>query len=314
MQLIRGIHNLKDFHHGSVLTIGNFDGVHKGHQAILKRLVECAKQYQLPATVMIFEPHPAEVFSPETAPSRLSRLREKLELLKSYGVDRVMIMKFDHQTAAMPAEDFIKKLLVEQLGVKYLIVGDDFHFGNQRQGDYELLKSRSVEFGYGLERTATLMFSAERISSTAVRTALESNNLVKAKSLLGRDYELLGKVVHGQKRGRTIGFPTANVFLHRNKCPLNGVFAVSVDMPNRPIQQHINGVANLGTRPTVNGTRLQLEVHLFKWSEDIYAQTIRVKFLDYIRSEEKFASFEHLRQQIDRDVIQAKSYFNLTNV
>lgn len=312
MQIIRGLHNLRDFHHGSVLTIGNFDGVHRGHQAILKRLVECAELHQLPATVMIFEPHPAELFSPETAPSRLSRLREKLELLKRYDVERVLIMRFDHQTSSMPAADFIRNLLIQQLGVKHLIVGDDFHFGHKRQGDFNLLKACSEELGYGLERTATLMHEGERISSTAVRTALESNNLTKANALLGRDYELVGKVVHGARKGRTIGFPTANVFLHRNRCALNGVFAVSVDIPGRIYQGSVPGIANLGTRPTVNGTRLQLEVHLFNWSEDIYAETIQVKFLDYIRAEQKFDSFELLREQIERDVTQTKAYFNLT--
>jgi len=309
MQIVRGLHNLRQTHHGSVLTIGNFDGVHRGHQAILKRLKECAMEHGLPATVMIFEPHPEELFQGQSAPARINRLREKLAVLKSFAIDRVIVAKFDKNFAAMSAEDFIQDLLHDSFGVKHLIVGDDFHFGHKRQGNYALLEQWSKRLDFSLERTSTLFHEQTRISSTAVREALSVPNLKLAKTLLGRSYEISGKVVHGAKKGRTIGFPTANVFLHRVNSPIAGVFAVHVTLPNKPNLGIIKGVTNIGNRPTVDGTRVLLEVHLFDWQEDIYAEPIRVKFVNHIRAEKKFDSFDLLKRQIEQDVLIAKEFF-----
>lgn len=311
MQLIRGLHNLTDSLAGTVLTIGNFDGIHRGHQAILSRLRQCARDHQLPSTVMFFEPHPEEVFRPEQAPARLSRCRDKIAYFKNHGIDQVIVVKFNKEFSTMTAEEFLKDVLIGQLGVKYLIVGDDFHFGYKRQGNFEYLSSHQDELGYGLEQTPTLSDSEQRISSTYVRKALADNELALAEKLLGRPYSITGKVFHGDRRGRTIGFPTANVLLHRKNAPVKGVYAVEVHLKNQPELKVQYGVANLGRRPTVGGDRIQLEVHIFDWSEDIYSQTIEVKFIKFIRGEKKFNDFAALKRQIDSDATEARKFFNL---
>ena len=312
MQLIRGLHNLKKSEQGCVLTIGNFDGIHRGHQAILKRLISCAENYDLPSAVVFFEPHPEELFRPENSPPRMSRFRDKITFLKEFGIDQLILVKFSRRFSQMSAEHFLKEILINQLGVKHLIVGDDFHFGHQRQGNYEYLSSHCEPLGFDLERTATLTEGGERISSTAVRQALQNNDLQKAERLLGRPYIISGKVVHGDKRGRTIGFPTANVLLQRKASPLHGVFAVEVEYTVGNNKVNIFGVANIGKRPTVGGHRLQLEVHLFNWSQDIYGEHITVKFVRHIRAERKFADFEQLKTQIALDSQTAKEIFEIT--
>ena len=311
MQLIRGLHNLSKSERGCVLTIGNFDGIHRGHQAILKRLLECAEVCDLPSAVMFFEPHPEELFRPDDAPARMSRFRDKITYLKEFGIDQLILVKFSRQFSQMSAEHFLKEVLITQLGVKHLIVGDDFHFGHKRQGNFDYLASHCDELGFDLERTSTLMEEGERISSTAVRSALKNNDLAKAEKLLGRPYIISGKVVHGDKRGRTIGFPTANVLLQRKISPLHGVYAVEVSYQSETGLLTIYGVANIGYRPTVGGQRLQLEVHLFKWDQDIYSEHITVKFVTFIRAEMKFADFEQLTQQIKKDSQQAKDIFGI---
>jgi riboflavin kinase/FMN adenylyltransferase len=310
MQLVRGLHNIKSPGQGTVLTIGNFDGVHRGHQAILDRLIESAKEHDLPSTVMFFEPHPEEVFQGDNAPARLSRCREKVMYFKDYGIDQVIAVKFNQQFSQMSAERFLKELLIEQLGVKYLIVGDDFHFGHKRQGNFAFLKQHAEELGFGLEQTPTLSDAEMRISSTSVRNALANNDLALAEHLLGRPYEMTGKVIHGDKRGRTIGFPTANVLMHRKKSPLSGVYAVRVKLPDSAGDKILFGVANIGRRPTVGGTREQLEVHLFDWQKDIYGRAIQVEFAWFIRGEKRFESFDDLKQQIAADAASAKQFFN----
>ncbi|MGJ8681972.1 bifunctional riboflavin kinase/FAD synthetase [Paraglaciecola sp.] len=302
MELIRGIHNLKDVHKGCVLTIGKFDGVHLGHQAVLGQVVAKAKTLNLPATVMVFEPQPEELFTPELAPARLSLLRDKYTQLKKLGVDRLLCIKFDLAFAAFSASEFVENLLVEQLGCKFLVVGDDFRFGQGRVGDFSMLQSMGKKCLFDVASTQSFQMKNCRISSTAIREALNDDDFALAKQMLGRDFTIAGKVLHGDKRGRTIGFPTANVLLKRCKAPVNGVFAVNV----RVRDCIYPGVANVGHRPTVNGQRSQLEVHIFNFNENLYGQFISVALIHKIREEMKFDSFELLHQQIQQDAIEAK--------
>jgi riboflavin kinase/FMN adenylyltransferase len=302
LELIRGLYNIRDKHKGCVLTIGKFDGVHLGHQAVLSKLVERARQFNLPATVMVFEPQPEEVFSPQTAPARLSRLRDKYLALKKLGVDRLLCIKFDQRFANFSAEYFVEQLLVAKLGIEFLVVGDDFRFGKNRTGDFAMLQREGQKCGFDVVSTASFRLKNCRISSTAIRQALVENDFAQASSMLGRPYDIAGKVLHGEKKGRTIGFPTANLLLKRCKTPVKGVFAVQVEVAGR----QFSGVANIGTRPTVNGSRSMLEVHIFDFSEDLYGQFISVALMHKIRDEIRFDSFELLHQQIMQDATQAR--------
>jgi riboflavin kinase/FMN adenylyltransferase len=303
VELIRGLHNIRDKHRGCVLTIGKFDGVHLGHQAVLSQVVEKAKELGLPSTVMVFEPQPEELFTPEQAPARLSLLRDKYTQLKALGVDRLLCVKFDRHFAAFSATDFIEGLLVNKLGIKYLVVGDDFRFGKGRVGEFSTLVEEGGKYQFDVVSTQSFRLEDCRISSTAVRDALSDNDFDLAQQMLGRPFSIAGKVLHGDKRGRTIGFPTANVLLKRCKAPVNGVFAVSVTVAN----ERYSGVANIGHRPTVNGQRSQLEVHLFDFDNEIYGQFISVALVSKIRQEMKFDSFELLHQQIQKDALVAKT-------
>ncbi len=307
MELIRGLHNIRDKHKGCVLTIGKFDGVHLGHQAVLKEVVEKSRQLGLPATVMVFEPQPEELFSPDTAPARLSLLRDKYSQLKRLGIDRLLCIRFDRKFSCYTAEQFVEELLVEKLGIKYLVVGDDFRFGKGRGGDFNMLQYEGDKCDFELESTQSFRLKDCRISSTAVREALTDNNFVLAGQMLGRAFTIAGKVLHGDKRGRTIGFPTANLLLKRCTAPINGVFAVSVGID---AQQYF-GVANIGSRPTVNGQRSQLEVHVFNFNGNIYGRFISVAIHAKLRQEMKFDSFELLHQQIKLDAQQAKNLFGV---
>ncbi len=306
MQLIRGLHNLRPAHRGCVLTIGNFDGVHLGHQAVLGRLAEKADALGVPTTVMIFEPQPQEFFAPETAPPRLTRLREKLLALHRYSVDRVMCVRFDQKFAALPAQAFIESILLDKLGVRYLVVGDDFRFGHRRQGDFAMLQQAGARHGFEVVNMHTFVLGEQRVSSTRVRDALTAGDLALAEGLLGRPYRLVGRVAHGDKRGRQLGFPTANIHLHRVSSPVQGVFAVELfGIAGEPVP----GVANVGTRPTVDGRRCLLEVHLLDFSGDIYGAYVQVDFLRKIRAEQRFASVQELKAQIDKDVTEAREFF-----
>jgi riboflavin kinase/FMN adenylyltransferase len=307
LQLIRGLHNLREHHRGCVLTIGKFDGVHLGHQAVLRNLVEKAKELGLPSTVMIFEPQPAEVFAPERAPARLSRFRDKYVQFKALGIERLVCVRFNQAFAAMSPESFIQKLLVQQLGVKFLVVGDDFRFGHQRKGNFELLVAAGAKAGFDVVSTQSFKLANCRISSTEIREALSNSNLSLVKEMLGRDFTIAGRVNHGDKKGRTIGFPTANVLLKRCKSPVSGVFAVEVKIAS----EYFKGVANIGNRPTVSGTRSQLEVHLFDVKKDLYGAYIEVAIKQKLRDEIKFENFEALRQQIQRDAKAARDIFNI---
>jgi len=310
MRLIRGLHNLRPADRGCVATIGNFDGVHLGHRAVFQRLLARGRELGLPATVITFEPQPMEVFAPESAPARLTRLREKLGALRASDIERVMLLEFGPKLAAMPAPEFVQRLLIEGLGVRFLLVGDDFRFGRGRTGDFALLRDmgRVAEAngaGFAVEDLHTITHGAERISSTRVREALARGDLEQARHLLGRPYCLEGRVVHGDKRGRAIGFPTANIALHRRVSPVRGVYAVRVKgLGSEPWP----GVANIGTRPTVDGTSARLEVHLFDFDQSIYGRHLEVELVLRLRDEQRFESFEALRAQIQRDAGTARAF------
>ena len=308
MKLIRGIYNLKQQHRGCVLTIGNFDGVHRGHQALMAQLIAEGRMRNLPVVVMLFEPQPLELFAGEKAPARLTRLREKLRWLQRAGVDAVLCIRFDRQFAAYPAQRFISELLVEKLDVRFLAVGDDFRFGAGREGDFLLLQKAGAEYGFEVISTQTFCDSGKRISSTAVRQALAQDDFAQAQQLLGHPFSISGRVVHGDALGRTIGFPTANLPLRRAVTPVKGVFAVEVlGLTAEPVP----GVANIGTRPTVKGLRQQLEVHLLDTHMDLYGRHIEVVLKQKIRDEQRFASLDALKEQIAKDVVTARQFFGL---
>ncbi|HBY84316.1 MAG TPA: bifunctional riboflavin kinase/FAD synthetase [Colwellia sp.] len=302
MQLVRGIHNIQLNDHGCVLTIGNFDGVHLGHQQVIKALVSKAKALNCVAAVLVFEPQPQELFSPETAPARLCRLRDKYNLLAKLGVQRLICVNFSAKFANQSAQHFIENLLVNKLGIKHLIVGDDFHFGKNRTGNFSMLCQAGEKYGFDVSDTASYKMADCRISSTAIRQALEQDDLVSVKQMLGREYSIIGRVFHGDKRGRQLGFPTANVLLKRRVSPLSGVFAVMVKTNNGEFK----GVANIGARPTINGIRQQLEVHIFDFDENVYGQCIEVVVKKKLRPVIKFDSLEALTAQIRQDSEQAK--------
>ncbi|MEN4569452.1 bifunctional riboflavin kinase/FAD synthetase [Pantoea agglomerans] len=308
MKFIRGIHNLNEQHRGCVLTIGNFDGVHRGHQALMSRLCEEGRKRNLPVVVMVFEPQPLELFAGDKAPARLTRLCEKLRYMAEAGVDKVLCVRFDRRFAALSAQRFISDLLVEKLDVKYLAVGDDFRFGAGRQGDFLLLQKAGAEYGFEVVSTETFCDGGKRISSTAVRQALAVDDLALAQSLLGHPFTISGRVVHGDALGRTLGFPTANLPLRRSVSPVKGVYAVEVrGLTPEPLP----GVANIGTRPTVKGLRQQLEVHLLDINMDLYGRHIDVVLKQKIRNEQRFASLEALKEQIANDVVTARQFFGL---
>ncbi|MDH5343955.1 MAG: bifunctional riboflavin kinase/FAD synthetase [Betaproteobacteria bacterium] len=291
------------------LTIGNFDGVHLGHQAMLAKLRAAAKARGLPACVMTFEPHPREFFAPDQAPVRLTALREKLELLAGHGVERVQICRFDFALAQVTAQEFIERILVRGLGVRWLQVGDDFRFGARRAGDINLLKAHAARHDYVVEAMATVTLDGERVSSTAVRDALAAGDVARAGRLLGRPYSISGRVVQGDQLGRELGFPTANVQMKHNRPPLTGIFAVRFV---RSSGASLCGVASLGVRPTVkaDGAAPVLEVYIIDFKEEIYGEHVRVEFLHKFRDEAKYQDLDTLRQQIARDVEDAKKFFS----
>jgi len=301
--LIRGLHNLRAAHRDCVATIGNFDGVHLGHQAVLAALTERARAAGVPSLVITFEPQPMEFFRPEQAPARLTRLREKLEAISHCGVDRVLLIRFDAGFAAVDAQDFVHSILVERLGIRHLYVGDDFRFGRDRAGDFALLRAAGLQHGFGVESLATVAEAGCRVSSTRIREALQQGDLAHAEACLGRRYRICGRVAHGNKHGRTIGFPTINIPLLRRSTPLRGVFAVQVlGLADTPLP----GVANIGNRPTLAGDdRFLLEVHLFDFAEQVYGRHVEIDFVERIRDEQKFESFDALRTQIQHDVQRA---------
>lgn len=306
MELIRGIHNLLPSHHGCVLSIGNFDGVHRGHAEVIRNLVDKAHHFQLPATIMTFEPQPQELFRGEHAPARLSLLRDKARLLDELEIDRLLCVNFTSSFASQPAQAFIEELLVNKLGVKYLVVGDDFCFGKGREGNFDMLVAAGKQFGFSVVSTQSFVVGTHRVSSTLVREQLMLGNLEQARRLLGHPFMLSGKVAHGQKIGRTIGFPTANIALKRKVVPVRGVFAVRFFWDGSDIYE---GVANVGFRPTVQGQVCQLEVHLFDFDGDLYGKRVEVELVAKIRDEQPFESLDALKKQILNDANEAKALF-----
>jgi len=291
-----------------VLAIGNFDGVHLGHVALVRQLAEAAGRLQLVPTVLTFEPHPREFFVPESAPARLSTLREKLELLADSGTAQAMICPFNTAFAALSADEFIEHVLVRSLRVKHLIIGDDFRFGRGRAGGFALLQAAGARFGFTVEAMQSVTVDGERVSSSAVRAALAVGNMARAARLLGRPYIMDGRVVHGDKIGRQLGFATANIRIKHNPLPMTGVFAVEVSGLG---QTPLPGVANLGIRPTVGGTRPLLEVHLFDFNRDIYGAHISVRFVHKLRCEQRFPNLDALKAQIAADAATARAFFKL---
>ncbi|MBE0439077.1 MAG: bifunctional riboflavin kinase/FAD synthetase [Gammaproteobacteria bacterium] len=305
-RIIRGLHNLPSRPTGCVATIGNFDGIHLGHQAVLSQLAMKGDTLGLPAVVITFEPQPNEFFAPDNAPARLCRFREKVEALRCYSIQQLCVLRFDKKLANMTADTFIKRLLVQGLNVRYLVVGDDFKFGKDRQGDFALLQQAGKQHGFQVVNMHTFAIEQKRVSSTRIRKALAAGDLIMAEKLLGRPFRMSGRVAHGDKRGRTLGFPTANIHLHRHKVPLNGVYAVQLfGIEGEPIQ----GVANIGLRPTVGAEKALLEVHLFDFNRDIYGEHVQVHFLHKLRDEQKFDGLDSLIKQIQSDCQQAKHYF-----
>ena len=289
------------------LTIGNFDGVHRGHRAMLDRLAAKSRELKLPCSVLTFEPHPREFFSPAAAPTRLTRLREKLELIAEAGIDATHVLRFGAQLAALAADRFIEDVLVRGLGVRWLLVGRDFRFGAKRAGDFALLESSAARLGFALEAMPEVMNAGQRVSSSGVRAALAAGDLAAAARLLGRQYTMSGRVAHGEKLGRALGFPTANIVLRR-RAPLAGIFVVEAELEET--HRVLRGVASVGRRPTVKENAAPLlEVHLFDWSGELYGRHLRVKFLAKLRDEEKYDGLDALRSAIARDVEQAKDYF-----
>ena len=305
MHFFRGLHNTRSFPQGCVLTIGNFDGVHRGHQQVLKKLTDKAQAMGLPAAVMTFEPQPKEHFDLNGAPARLSSLAEKIELLEQNHVDAIACMAFNNRFMGLSAQEFVKQVLIDGLNIKALIVGDDFKFGCDRSGDFEYLKQAGEAFDFTVEDTQTVQQSGTRVSSTEVRAALELGNLDQAETLLGRPFSISGRIAHGQKLGRTLGVPTANVILKRHKTPLVGVYAVQVETSTGTY----NGVANIGMRPTVGALMPILEPHLFDFSGDLYGQRLKVVFKHKIRDEKRFNGLDELKAAIYRDIELAKAYF-----
>ncbi|KYP97676.1 riboflavin kinase [Sodalis-like endosymbiont of Proechinophthirus fluctus] len=308
MELIRGIHNLQPRHHGCVLTIGNFDGFHRGHQALITELQVEGRRRRLPVMVMIFEPHPREYFAGNAAPARLTRLRDKVKYLAASGVDAVVCVTFNKRFATLGAGAFVTDLLVQKMGVRFIGVGDDFRFGAQRRGDYAFLQQAGKAAGFEVMSIVTYTEGGRRISSTAVRKALAQDRLVEAEILLGHPYRLSGRVVHGDALGRTIGFLTANLSLKGRKAPINGVYAVEVyGITAKPLP----GVANIGTRPTVAGFRQRLEVHLLDVAMNLYGRYVEVVIRTKVRNEQRFDSLDDLKRQIANDVVSARDYFVL---
>ncbi|WP_417660597.1 bifunctional riboflavin kinase/FAD synthetase [Pseudomonas sp.] len=306
MQLVRGLHNLRPQHRDCVATIGNFDGVHRGHQAILARLRERAAELGVPSCVVIFEPQPREFFGPDTAPARLTRLRDKLALLAAEGVDRVLCLAFNRRLRELSAAEFVHKVLVDGLGVRHLEVGDDFRFGCDRAGDFAFLSAAAEREGFSVEAATTVELDGIRVSSTRVREALQSADFTLAELLLGRPFQIAGRVLHGQKLGRQLNAPTANIQLKRRRVPLTGVYLVSTEIDGK----YWPGVANIGVRPSVKSDgSAHLEVHLLDFAGDVYGRRLTVAFHHKLRDEQRFASLEALKTAIAADIAAARAHW-----
>lgn len=307
MQIVRGLHNCQQKHQGGVLTIGNFDGLHLGHQKIFQQLRQQATQLSTHSSLMTFEPLPREYFARGESVARLMNRGEKMRTLQRFSddirPDYALFLSFNRSLATMTAAQFIDDILLDRLAIRAVIIGDDFRFGCDRQGDFNLLQAAGEEHGFAVGRIDSHCIDARRVSSSLIRQALADDELATADSMLGRPYTICGRVSHGDKRGRSIGFPTANIHLHRTEAPLKGVYSVTMHSDK---YGEIAGVANIGRRPTVAGERVQLEVHLFDFDESLYGEQVCVSFQHKIRDEKKFESFDALKQQIQLDSARAR--------
>jgi riboflavin kinase/FMN adenylyltransferase len=306
MRLVRHINDLPfdEFKNGSVVTIGAYDGLHLGHEQLLERVNIASKQQGLPSIVMSFEPTPKEFFAASSPPARLMRFREKYDALSEHGIDIFFCPPFDEQMRDISASAFIRRILVHGLGARHIVIGDDFQFARRREGKLEHLQQASSALGYAVEQVPSIVVDGVRVSSTAIREALWDGELQRATALLGRPYRMSGKIIRGDKVGRTLGFPTANVDLRRRQSAVMGIFAVRVHgLPGGPN----DAVASVGTRPTFAGTKPLLEVHVFDFDEDVYGAYIHVDFIGRLRSEVKFDDISELVAQMHRDADNAKS-------
>jgi riboflavin kinase/FMN adenylyltransferase len=310
MELVRGLHNISRRHQGCVLTVGNYDGVHLGHQKMIGALKARAAELRSAATVLVFEPSSKEFIDPESAPPRLTRWREKFLALAAQGVDRLVTLRFDDYIREMTPECFVDELIVAALGTRHIVVGNDFRYGCNAGGTIDSLRAAGEARGFGVEQIAPYVFDGVRVSSTAIRERLGDSDFVGAKRLLGRPYRMLGRVVHGRELGRTLGFPTANLRLMRRKSPVQGVMAVRVfGIEPKPM----TAVASLGTRPTVDGTDMLLEVHVFDFAGELYGREIEVEFVAKLRDEVKFDSLQALAEQMKVDAAQARGLLSKVN-
>jgi riboflavin kinase / FMN adenylyltransferase len=310
MELVRGLQNISRHHQGCVLTVGNYDGVHLGHQKMIGVLKSRAAELRAAATVLVFEPSSKEFMDPAGAPPRLTRWREKFLALAAQGIDRLVTLRFDEYMRAMTPQDFVDELLIDGLGTRHMVVGDDFRYGCNAGGTIESLRAAGAARGFGVEQIAPFVLDGARVSSTAVRERLSRSDYAGAARLLGRPYRMLGRVVHGTELGRTLGFPTANLPLMRRKSPLKGVLAVRVfGIEPKPLM----GVASLGTRPTIGGTDMLLEVHVFDFVGDLYGREMEVEFVAKLRDEARFDSLDALIVQMKIDAAQARDLLSKVN-
>ncbi|MDR3418208.1 MAG: bifunctional riboflavin kinase/FAD synthetase [Nevskia sp.] len=310
MELIRGLHNLAPRHRGCVVSIGNFDGLHLGHRALIARLQELSRLHASPSAVMIFEPTPREFLAPESAPPRITGFRGKLRLLQRAGIDRLLLVRFDRRLAQLAARDFVQRILVEGLGARAVVVGEDFRFGHKRGGDLELLRSMGLQAGFEVEGLDSVLVGSLRCSSTAVREALAVPDLERAQELLGRRYRAFGRVRRGLQLGRKLGMSTANLMVRYPGALAHGVYAVRAYWPERP--QGAPGVASLGVRPTLGMTACLLETHVFGESPALYGKELEIEFWRYLRPQQRFDSLDALATQMQADGAQARAFFGLT--
>ena len=307
MEIINGLHNLRSRHLGCVLTIGNFDGVHRGHRQLIDALCEKAKAMGVPSMLMTFEPQPREFFAGTKLPARLTRFREKVYLLDQTPLDRLLCLPFNERTANIEAGWFAKDFVVDQVGAKHLVIGDDFRFGRGREGDFALFERYGQIHGYSVSAMSTLLQGEARISSTLIRETLAAGNFTAATNLLGHEYFIMGRVVYGRQLGRQLNVPTANIRLQRYRAALEGVYCVTVEGIAGAVR---HGIANIGVRPTVDGKEPLLEVHVFDYTGNLYGDLIKVTFKQKLREEQAFDSIDALKTQINQDIEQARHYFD----
>ena len=305
MKLIRGLQNLDKHNNGCAITVGNFDGVHIGHQKIISRVVARAKKLKLKSVVISFVPTPQDFFGNNQ--STLSNFKEKHNLLESLGLDEHLLIKFNKEFSQISAQEFVQKILIDKLNIKYCLIGDDFRFGAGRLGDFKMLKSLSSKYGFNVDNTESILCNDCRASSSKIRELLTIGGFKSASQMLGREFSISGKIIYGQQKGRTIGFPTINISIKRKISPVLGVFAVNVELDG----SLLNGVCNIGKRPTVGGQKTLLEVFLFNFDKQVYGKNAKVVFKHKIRDEKKFNSFSELKKQIELDSKIARNYFSI---